>query len=121
MDRNAMTRPDAHSSHDDTRSIEPYGELPEPDAPLERLVAYAASYDAYRLWATDPSLLHALIAPILNEWSQEGAIPGWAGPAALRAVLFYEYRADHFAGGYPEGEARMREVVAVLRRHQGEH
>lgn len=84
-------------------------------------MACAASYAAYRLWAAEPNLLHALIEPILNEWREQGTIPDWAGPAALGAVLFHEYRADHFAAGYPEGESRMRAVMRALHMNNDGH
>jgi hypothetical protein len=90
--------------------------LPAPDARIEQILSFAAAYNAYERWVQTPERLEALLAPISREWEATGRIPSDLGVDALRALLFYEYRADYFAGGSDEGEARMRQVVEALRR-----
>jgi hypothetical protein len=90
--------------------------LPAPDARFDELVRFASKYNAYERWVQTPERLEALLAPISREWEATGRIPSDLGVDALRALLFYEYRADYFAGGSDAGETRMRQVVEALRR-----
>lgn len=89
-------------------------QAPGPEADFDEILAYADSYNAYERWADDPNLLFDMLRPVQDAWRESGRVPDWAGMDALRALLFYEYRADRFMGGYPEGERRVRDVVAAI-------
>lgn len=96
-------------------------ELPAPDADATDLVDFAARYDAYERWADSPESLAMLLEPIHREWDRHGVLPAWAGVDSLRALLFFEYRADRFAGGSEDGSMRMRAIVEELRSRLESH
>jgi hypothetical protein len=92
--------------------------LPDEDADIVQIIRFAARYNAYERWAQTPEHLYNMVAPIIRERDSSGRIPAWAGVDALRALLFYEYRADHHQGGSPHGERLMRQVVEAIRARQ---
>ena len=86
---------------------------------MQDLLDYAREYNAYERWADTTEALESLLDPVRREWQATGVLPTWAGIDTLRALLFFEYRADYFAGGSDFGAERIRTVVAALRRKAG--
>ncbi len=93
--------------------------LPDDDADIVQIARFAARYNAHERWAQTPDHLNSMVAPIILERDSSGRIPEWAGVDALRALLFYEYRADYHRGGSTEGERNMRQVVEAIRSKTG--
>jgi len=92
--------------------------LPHPDAPWSELVYFAGTFNGYQLQ-------HGIenAAPVLAEAERHfratGELTG-VGLSALRALLFFEQRADHFGGGYGfEGESLrfVHVLVEGIREH----
>ena len=94
---------------------EPPLALPAPDCDVEALLTFAGTYNAYERWADSPNTLLKMLGPIRRKWESTGQIPSWAGLDALRALMFYEYRADYFSGGSEEGQRHIRQVLEAIR------
>lgn len=90
--------------------------MPEVEGPLLPILKFAERYNAYELWAAHPHELGLLLAPIHEHWKLEGDLPSWIGIDALKALLFYEYRASRQAWDSQESERIIRFVFSVLKR-----
>ena len=84
--------------------------VPGVDASIDEVIRFAATYNAYELVASEPALLERLVLPIYEDLAASGRAPEWLGLDLARAVLFYAYRADRFAGGYG-AYAPMRTLI----------
>jgi hypothetical protein len=84
--------------------------VPAPDVPVEEILRFAASYNAYDVFAQEPAELERIAYPIYDDIARNGRVPEWVRVDLARAVLFYAYRADYFHGGYGPYEP-MRTLV----------
>jgi len=84
--------------------------VPGAAASIDEVISFAGTYNAYELVASEPARLERLVLPIYEDLAQSGRAPDWLGLDLARAVLFYAYRADRFAGGYGP-YAPMRTLV----------
>ncbi|MBI4932901.1 MAG: DUF1643 domain-containing protein [Actinobacteria bacterium] len=92
--------------------------VPESSGPVEQLLEFAATYNAYETFARTPNELERIVMPIYDAISRSGQVPDWLGIDLARAVLFCAYRADHFGGGYGPYEP-MRTLVEAIRQMSG--
>ena len=51
-------------------------EVPASDVPVEELLRFAASYNAYELFAQEPSELERIAHPIYADIARSGRVPG---------------------------------------------
>lgn len=89
--------------------------VPTDGASFVEVLEFAATFNAYERWASEPHELDRLLEPIRREWSATQRIPLWVGVDALRALLFLEYRMDYMEGGGGMGQPRMRQICTRLR------
>lgn len=95
-------------------AVGPTPSVPGPEASVEEMLEFAATYDAYERLAAEPESLDRLLWPIYSEIEQTSEVPVWVRIDLARALLFYAYRRDHFAGGYgPYGP--MRALLGRIR------
>jgi hypothetical protein len=92
--------------------------VPDAGASVQQLLDFAATYDAYEHFAAEPAQLQRLVGGVYDEIVTSLAVPDWVRVDLARAVLFYAYRADYFAGGYGPYEP-MAVVVEHIRRLSG--
>jgi hypothetical protein len=88
-------------------------EVPAPDVPVEQILRFAASYNAYEVFAQEPTELERISYPIYDDIARSGRVPEWVRVDLARAVLFYAYRSDYFSGGYGPYEP-MRTLVGRI-------
>lgn len=89
--------------------------VPAAGASIDDVLEFASTFNAYELIASEPRELEALAWPIYDEVLRTGTVPDWVRVDLARMVLFYAYRADHFAGGYGPYEP-MHALVDHIRR-----
>jgi hypothetical protein len=92
---------DAISNADLTLEI-----VPDPDAPLDRISEFAATFDGYRHWGSFKKC-----AEIANAERHDSL-------TNLRSCLFFEWRRWHHFGDEPDAEAedQWRHLVREIRR-----
>lgn len=73
--------------------------VPTPDASVEDVLEFAGTYNAYEHLANDAGQLERLLGGLYAEISGSSTVPGWVRLDLARALLFYAYRVDYFAGG----------------------
>jgi hypothetical protein len=88
--------------------------VPSANSSIDEVLQFASTYNAYELISSEPNELEALVGPIYDEVLRTGSVPKWVQVDLARAVLFYAYRADHFAGGYGPYEP-MHALVTRIR------
>ena len=86
--------------------------------PVEEVLQFAASYNAYEVFAQEPAELERIAYPIYDDIARDGRMPEWVRVDLAPAVLFYAYRSDYFSGGYGPYEP-MRTRVDRIRQLSG--
>lgn len=81
------------------RSDEAWVQVPGPAASVEDVLEFAGTYDAYAFFADQPDQLQRLVGGVYDEIARSLVVPDWVRLDLARAVLFYAYRMDYFAGG----------------------
>ena len=81
------------------RVTEAWVEVPDSEASVEVVLEFAGTYDAYTFFADQPDPLQRLLGGLYDEIAWSLAVPEWVRLDLARAVLFYAYRLDYFAGG----------------------
>jgi hypothetical protein len=81
------------------RVTEAWVEVPDSEASVEVVLEFAGTYDAYTFFADQPDQLQRLLGGLYDEIARSLAVPEWVRLDLARAVLFYAYRLDYFAGG----------------------
>jgi len=96
------------------RDDETWIRIPQRDAPVEDLLDFAGTYNAYEFFATEPDRLQHLLGDLYEEIARSLVVPEWVRLDLARAVLFYAYRLDYFSGGVGPSEP-MAELVDRIR------
>lgn len=96
------------------RDDETWIQVPQRDAPVEDLLQFAGTYDAYEFFASEPDRLQHLLGAVYEEIARSLVVPEWVRLDLARAVLFYAYRLDYFGGGGGPYEP-MAELVDHIR------
>lgn len=86
--------------------------------PVEEILRFAATYNAYEMFAEEPAELERISSPIYDDIARNGRVPEWVRVDLARAVLFYAYRSDYFGGGYRPYEP-MRTLVDRIHQLSG--
>jgi len=90
--------------------------VPAPDAPIVDLIRFAASYNAYERFCSDPNQLEEFFGPILRKYRENGQVCDALGVDFLRAWLFLLFRQDYWSSpdDYGRDDALWRLIVARI-------
>lgn len=100
------------------RGVAPRVRVPGPAAPVDRIVSFAGTYNAYEFFAADSESLERILWPIYDGIERSSEVPGWVQLDLARALLFYAYRRDHVGSGYGP-YAPMQALVDHIRALSG--
>lgn len=92
--------------------------VPNPGASVADVLEFAGTYNAYEHLAADPGQLERLLGGLYAEVARSMSVPDWVRLDLARALLFYSYRVDYFAGGGGPYEP-MFELVDRIRALSG--
>jgi hypothetical protein len=90
--------------------------VPAPDTPIFELIKFAASYNAYERFCSEPNRLEEFFASTAREYRETGEISDALGVDFLRAWLFLLFRQDYWSspGGYGRDDELWRLIVARI-------
>lgn len=87
--------------------------VPAPSAPLMEIMAFALTYDAYRIHGGF-SRVASMAQRARRKWEEGGVVPLRLSTA--RTALFFEQRRAHWVGIWGEGTDEERYARALLER-----
>jgi hypothetical protein len=90
--------------------------VPAPDAPIIELIRFAASYNAYERFCSEPNRLEEFFASTAREYRETGEISDALGVDFLRAWLFLLFRQDYWSSPdeYGRDDELWRLIVARI-------
>lgn len=94
--------------------------VPGARATDEQILEFAATYNAYEWFAAGPENLERMLGDLYADIECSSVVPEWVQIDLSRALLFYAYRRDYFAGGGGPYQP-MRALVDHTRKHVGGH
>ena len=90
--------------------------VPSPDAPIIDLIRFAASYNAYERFCSDPNQLEEFFSPTQRKYRETGQVSEALGVDFLRAWLFLLFRQDYWSSPdeYGRADDLLRLIVARI-------
>ena len=77
-------------------------EMPSSDADFFKVLSWGHRFNAYDHWVSDPSTLFDVLKPLLDDLHEHGHFTVKPGCDAIRALMFYKVREQHFTDGDPK-------------------
>lgn len=77
-------------------------EMPSSDADFFKVLSWGHRFNAYDHWVSDPSTLYAMLKPLLDDLHAHERFTVRPGCDAIRALMFYKVREQHFTDGDPK-------------------